>query len=108
MSTFQEIFDQGFNITDVTILKETYFALKLRNGLTILVPLHKFKRLRDAENEELQNWKLVSVGLGVSWASLDEDISIKGILSELQDQLEDLHPAECGECNMHSQVLECV
>lgn len=83
MSTFKEIFDKNLNIVEVTILKEAYIALSLANGKVIMVPLSKFKKLKEASSDSLHNWRLISSGLGVRWEELDEDISLKGLLKDL-------------------------
>ncbi|MCC6274113.1 MAG: DUF2442 domain-containing protein [Deltaproteobacteria bacterium] len=52
----------------------------LRDGRTITAPLEWFPKLRDASPQDLKNWKLIGQGIGIRWESLDEDLSVKGLL----------------------------
>ncbi|MBE0487139.1 DUF2442 domain-containing protein [Marinobacter sp.] len=56
----------------------------LSDGRTIGAPLAWFPRLLRASKEELQEFEL-SVH-GIHWDNLDEDISVKGLLSGRGDQ----------------------
>jgi hypothetical protein len=53
----------------------------LADGRELSVPLEWFPRLRDAQPELRQKWRLVGGGIGVNWPDLDEDISVAGLLS---------------------------
>ncbi|MCG2587963.1 DUF2442 domain-containing protein [Rhodohalobacter sulfatireducens] len=53
----------------------------LEDGREITVPIEWFPKLRDASIEEKKNWRLIGNGVGIHWESLDEDISVKGLLS---------------------------
>jgi len=106
MNTFNNIISNGYNIKDVTILKKNYFVLSLENGLKIVVPFSKFEKLKLASNLQLQNWRIISSGLGISWDELDEDISIAGILDELKDEIAQLKSETCNTCNNSSAILE--
>jgi hypothetical protein len=55
---------------------------ELRDGREIGVPLDWFPRLRNASPEEREDYYLTANGTGVHWEKLDEDISIKYLLSE--------------------------
>jgi len=57
-----------------------YFELK--DGREIGVPLEWFPRLKNASPEERNNYYLTANGTGIHWNNLDEDISIKYLLSE--------------------------
>jgi len=57
-----------------------YFELK--DGREIGVPLEWFPRLKNASPEERNNYYLTANGTGIHWDNLDEDISIKYLLSE--------------------------
>lgn len=56
----------------------------LSDGRTIGVPLAWFPRLLNAAKSELDNFT-ISPG-GIHWASLDEDISVEGLLAGKGDQ----------------------
>lgn len=53
----------------------------LADGRVVGAPMEWFPRLRDASVDQLQNWRLIGGGVGVHWADLDEDISIKSLLA---------------------------
>jgi len=57
-----------------------YFELK--DGREIGVPLEWFPRLKNASPEKRADYYLTANGTGVHWDKLDEDISIKYLLSE--------------------------
>jgi hypothetical protein len=58
--------------------------VELSDGRTLGVPLAWFPRLLQATPEQLQEVEISSRGL--HWDSLDEDISIAGLLTGLGDQ----------------------
>lgn len=53
----------------------------LSDGRTISAPLAWFPRLAHATALERRQWRLVAHGRGIHWASLDEDISVEGLLA---------------------------
>lgn len=58
--------------------------VELTDGRTIGVPLAWFPRLVSATADELENYSLSPHG--IHWESLDEDISINGLLAGRGDQ----------------------
>jgi len=56
-------------------------VVALRDGRTISVPLAWFPRLVHADSESLANYELLGDGEGIHWSSLDEDISVAGLLA---------------------------
>ncbi len=68
------------NAIDVEVTDETLTA-KLEDGRTISVPLVWFPRLVHATASERSNWELIGQGQGIHWESLDEDISVEGLLA---------------------------
>jgi hypothetical protein len=54
--------------------------LHLEDGRTLSVPLEWFPRLRDASEKDRQNWRFIGQGYGIHWPTLDEDISVPGLL----------------------------
>ena len=52
----------------------------LLDGREISVPLSWFPRLRNATNDQRQQWELIGNGVGIHWESIDEDISVAGLL----------------------------
>ena len=56
----------------------------LSDGRTVTVPIAWFKRLRQATQEQLNNYELSPAGCAVHWEELDEDISIKSFVNGLK------------------------
>jgi len=54
----------------------------LADGREIFTPLEWFPRLRDANNEQRNHWRLIGRGIGIHWPEVDEDISISTLLSK--------------------------
>lgn len=63
----------------VWFTKDMLYVLLL-DGREIGVPLLWFPRLRQATEEQLNNWRLIGNGVGIHWESLDEDISVSALL----------------------------
>ena len=55
-------------------------VVHLEDGRTISAPLEWFPRLRDASDAERQQWRLIGRGIGIHWKTLDEDLSVRGLL----------------------------
>lgn len=53
----------------------------LVDGRRLHVPLEWFPRLIKATPDDLTNWKLTSGGRGIRWEGLDEDLSVRALLS---------------------------
>jgi hypothetical protein len=53
----------------------------LADGRQIATPLSWYEKLANATNSELQNWEISPSGIGIHWPELDEDISIRPMLS---------------------------
>lgn len=53
----------------------------LADGREISAPLEWFPRLRDADDKQRRNWRLIGKGIGIHWEDIDEDISVKSLLS---------------------------
>lgn len=65
---------EGVAITDESL------TVDLSDGRTVSVPLAWYPRLVHATSKERSNWRLIERGLGIHWETLDEDISVEGIL----------------------------
>jgi hypothetical protein len=63
---------------------EDSFWVDLRDGRTLGVPLAWFPRLLNGTAEQREQVRISSQGL--HWESLDEDISIAGLLAGLGDK----------------------
>lgn len=53
----------------------------LSDGRTISVPVVWYPRLAHAGAEERKEWRLIAQGRGIHWESIDEDISVEGLLA---------------------------
>ena len=45
------------------------------------IPLEWFPKLRNASENELNNWRFIGEGEGIHWKELDEDILIENLLN---------------------------
>jgi hypothetical protein len=72
-----------FEITKAVKVEVTDEALsvELSDGRTITVPLAWFPRLLNASVKERNDWKLIGRGEGIHWETIDEDISVEGLLA---------------------------
>jgi hypothetical protein len=53
----------------------------LMDGREIGVPLLWFPKLRQANKDQLENWRLIGKGIGIHWEDLDEDLSVSALLN---------------------------
>ena len=66
--------------TDVSFTKDC-LRVVLADGREIIVPLEWFTRLRDANDDERKDWRLIGGGIGIHWEKIDEDISVSTLLA---------------------------
>ena len=66
--------------TDLWFSDHKLFVL-LIDGREIGVPLEWFPKLQSASAEDLQQWRFIGDGIGIHWESLNEDLSIDGMLN---------------------------
>jgi hypothetical protein len=64
----------------VTVTEDT-LRVDLSDGRTISVPLGWYPRLKHATAEERRKWHLIAQGRGIHWESIDEDISVEGLIA---------------------------
>lgn len=81
----------GARAVDVKVTQDE-INVELEDGRTLVVPLAWYPRLLHGSKEERTRWRLIGRGVGIHWPSLDEDISIEGLLagrrsSESQESL---------------------
>ena len=55
-------------------------TVSLADGRIVSVPLAWFSSLSQASTEELEDFELLGDGEGIHWPTLDEDLSVKGLL----------------------------
>ena len=53
----------------------------LEDGRELSVPLEWFPKLRDANKEQLNNWRFIGGGEGIHWEELDEDILVEALFN---------------------------
>ncbi|AIE73719.1 MULTISPECIES: DUF2442 domain-containing protein [unclassified Synechocystis] len=61
-------------------IESRWICIRLQDEREIRFPAHKNKRLAKASSEQLAEVELICGGTGLHWASLDEDLSVVGIL----------------------------
>ena len=66
--------------TDVSFTNDS-LRVALADGREITVPLEWFARLRDANDDEREDWRLIGGGIGIHWEKIDEDISVSTLLA---------------------------
>jgi len=67
-------------IIDLSFAKDS-FRVILADGREISTPLEWFPRLRNANEKQRKNWRLIGSGVGIHWEEIDEDISVESLLS---------------------------
>ena len=66
---------QSVRVTEDTL------HVDLSDGRTISVPLAWHPRLLHAAPDERRQWRLIAKGRGIHWESIDEDVSVEGLLA---------------------------
>lgn len=71
--------------TETVFATSVWFAdsklyVRLTDGREVGVPIDWFLRLRDASEEDLNNWRFIGRGQGIHWEALDEDLSVASFL----------------------------
>ena len=65
---------------DVSVTDDA-LQVVLADGRELSVPLAWFPRLLSATLEQRQNWRLIGDGVGINWPTIDEHISVEGLLA---------------------------
>jgi hypothetical protein len=68
---------------DVTV-DDSMIRVRFSGGLELATPVNRFPRLRDAEPSKRHRWELVGRGYGIHWPDVDEDISVRGLFSNVR------------------------
>ncbi len=63
------------------VVTEDELTVELADGRRISAPLVWFPRLLAADAGERQKWELLGDGEGIHWPSVDEDLSVAGLLA---------------------------
>jgi hypothetical protein len=78
------IFEEGIKIQNVFIDKElNLMILILTNGKIIKSKLDLIAQLSDANQFQLNNFRLVGGGIGIEWEELDVDLSLKSFIKNV-------------------------
>ncbi len=80
MSTLAIKFDD--HIVDISFTKDA-LQFVLADGREISAPLEWFPKLRDAADHERQDWRFIGNGIGVHWPMVDEGISVKSLMNQV-------------------------
>jgi hypothetical protein len=64
---------------DVRITSQS-LIVELNDGREVSVPLSWYPRLTHGSIKDRRQWQFVGPGIGIHWPTLDEDISIEGLL----------------------------
>lgn len=79
----QVIIRDGLRIKAVHLHKDLDLMLiVLNNGKILRRAISSSKLLKMATEEQLNDYRLIGNGVGIHWAQLDEDLSLKGFLQE--------------------------
>jgi len=76
------IFEKGLRINTILPVKELdLLVIVLNNGRIIKSQISCFKLLQNANQIQLDKWKLKNKGTGIRWEELDEDLSLRGFIT---------------------------
>ncbi|MBL8504826.1 MAG: DUF2442 domain-containing protein [Methylobacillus glycogenes] len=67
------------HVVDVSFGNEA-LHLVLADGREISAPLEWFPRLRDANDVQRRNWRLIGKGVDIHWPEIDEDIAVTTLM----------------------------
>ena len=62
-------------------------VIVLNTKVVLHQPISAYPSLKGKSIEELQNFELIGNGTGIHWPSLDEDLSLKGFLTDEMKKL---------------------
>ena len=60
--------------------------IELNTSRVLTVPYTYTKRLQNATNKELKNYRLIANGVGIHFEDIDEDISVEGIIRDFGNE----------------------
>lgn len=61
-------------------VRRGFLVVDLVDGRRVSVPLTWFPRLLGASQPQRDEWELLDEGRGIRWPSIDEDLSVAGLL----------------------------
>ncbi|SEB45576.1 Protein of unknown function [Paramicrobacterium humi] len=71
---------RGSEAVDVAVTEDA-LTVTLSDGRCISAPLVWFPRLKSATASERADWELIGPGDGIHWPQVDEDVSVRWLLS---------------------------
>ena len=81
------IFTEGLQIASVEFSDDfDKMFVHLTSELVFVVPIGLYSRLKHANPDSLQNYKLIAASTGIHWPDLDEDLSLNGFLKDYLKQ----------------------
>jgi hypothetical protein len=61
-------------------VRRGFLVVDLVDGRRLSVPVEWFPRLLHASRAQRDEWELMDEGRGIRWPSIDEDLSVAGLL----------------------------
>jgi hypothetical protein len=86
MSTSAKRTDSSFVAVKVEFT-DNFICLTLTDGREVRTPLKFYPRLEKADPNTRKNFKLIGEGTGIHWPTLDEDLSVEGIVLGRKSQI---------------------
>ncbi|PKL78419.1 MAG: DUF2442 domain-containing protein [Ignavibacteriae bacterium HGW-Ignavibacteriae-4] len=74
------IINKSFIANDISF-RDNSMVISLTDGRIISVPLEWYPKLRDANKDQLNNWRFIGGGEGIHWEELDEDLLVENFLN---------------------------
>ena len=78
----------SFSTSDVShcravdiVINDVNFVVKLSDGSAVEIPYDWFPRLLHSTPEDREDWMLMDNGRGIHWETIDEDISVPGLVA---------------------------
>ena len=59
---------------------DAVLVVELEDGRTISAPLAWYPRLLHASQKDRDDWEVAGAGFGIHWPTIDEDLSVEGLL----------------------------
>lgn len=80
MEAYKILSAEELSITKLKIESDMLIAT-ISDGRVVSIPIVWFSRLRNASQDQLNNFEISPSGYGIHWPDMDEDISIKSFLN---------------------------
>ncbi|SEL00034.1 DUF2442 domain-containing protein [Parapedobacter koreensis] len=78
----QLIYGENIRIQTIDVhTTQDLLIILLNTGGILRETISNYPRLQGASDDQLKNYQLIGKGTGVHWPDIDEDLSLKGFLS---------------------------